>query len=261
MSPEQARGDPVDARSDLYSVGAILYRLLTGRMPFAGDTTMEILVAQVTETPPTFASLGLDDTIPAGIEELVRACLTADPTQRPGSARELIKAYEAALTQEDEPASPAAPSAGASRPRTEMDMTVIETDEPHADVDLLEVWMPEQMVAFKLRGFAQTLGAKVLEHSARCLRLQFKETRVLEEAPAGPLSWLGIGSKKPVVVEEQGIEMELHLRKPDRARPDCLQIYVTMRPLGIWVPALPPDWGPRCRHLQRTLRSFLMCKG
>src|SRR5260370_31050156 len=72
MCPEQARGDEMDHRGDLYSVGIILYELLTGQMPFAGRSTMDILLAHATETPPSFASVGGDVRVPPAIEVVVR---------------------------------------------------------------------------------------------------------------------------------------------------------------------------------------------
>jgi serine/threonine-protein kinase len=55
MCPEQARGDEMDSRGDLYSVGVILYELLTGRLPFADRSTMDLLLAHVIEEPPPFS--------------------------------------------------------------------------------------------------------------------------------------------------------------------------------------------------------------
>src|SRR5919199_6216693 len=57
MCPEQARGEEMDHRGDLYSVGVILYELLAGRLPFAGKSTMDMLLAHATEEPPAFDQL------------------------------------------------------------------------------------------------------------------------------------------------------------------------------------------------------------
>src|SRR5205807_7545751 len=61
MCPEQARGEEMDNRGDLYSVGVILYELLSGRLPFAGKSTMDMLLAHATEEPPAFDHIGAAD--------------------------------------------------------------------------------------------------------------------------------------------------------------------------------------------------------
>src|SRR3954467_5431801 len=58
MCPEQARGEEMDHRGDLYSVGAILFEMLSGRLPFSGASTMDVLLAHATEEPPRFADIG-----------------------------------------------------------------------------------------------------------------------------------------------------------------------------------------------------------
>src|SRR5437763_12815835 len=74
ISPEQVRGDEMDHRSDLYSVGVILFELLTGRLPFTGSETMDVLLAHATVTPPTFAEMGAREWASPAIEEVVQRC-------------------------------------------------------------------------------------------------------------------------------------------------------------------------------------------
>jgi serine/threonine protein kinase len=97
IAPEQIRGEAMDHRGDLYSVGAMMYELMTGRLPFVGATSMDVLLAHATEAPPTFADLGLLDWVPAPVEAVVRACLAKDPADRPQSARELGERFAVAL--------------------------------------------------------------------------------------------------------------------------------------------------------------------
>src|SRR5947199_3268773 len=68
MCPEQAKGEEMDHRGDLYSVGVILFELLTGQLPFAGRSTMDVLLAHATEEPPSFATAGASGMVPPAIE-------------------------------------------------------------------------------------------------------------------------------------------------------------------------------------------------
>ncbi len=101
ICPEQVRGEAMDHRGDLYSVGAMLFELLSGRLPFQGANSMDVLLAHATEDPPTFADLGLAGLIPRALEELLVQCLAKDPAKRPQTARELAVRYLAAVTQPD----------------------------------------------------------------------------------------------------------------------------------------------------------------
>src|SRR4029079_4126974 len=97
ICPEQVRGEEMDHRGDLYSVGVMMYELLTGRLPFTGPNSMDILLAHATEYPPTFVELGLKGWVPREVEELVFDCLAKMPEERPQSARELSDRLDTAL--------------------------------------------------------------------------------------------------------------------------------------------------------------------
>jgi eukaryotic-like serine/threonine-protein kinase len=97
MSPEQALGKPLDARSDLYSLGATAFFAFSGRFPFEGTTATEVLAKQVTEAAPSLASLGL--TVPRKLALLVDRCLAKDPAQRPATAQSLAEHIGLALEQ------------------------------------------------------------------------------------------------------------------------------------------------------------------
>jgi eukaryotic-like serine/threonine-protein kinase len=100
MSPEQALGHELDARSDLYSLGATMFFAFSGRLPFEGKSATEVLAKQVTETPPTLASLGVP--VPRKIASLVERCLAKDPAHRPASATALAEQLSVALEQRRE---------------------------------------------------------------------------------------------------------------------------------------------------------------
>jgi serine/threonine protein kinase len=93
MSLEQARGEKVDARSDLFSLGCVLYKLCTGAMPFAGDTTMALLMSLALDHPKTVRELNPD--MPVALSNLVTRLLEKAPAKRPQSAREVIRAIQA----------------------------------------------------------------------------------------------------------------------------------------------------------------------
>jgi len=100
MSPEQALGGLVDARSDLYGLGATAFFALSGRLPFEGTSATEILARQVTEAPPPLASLGLP--VPRKLALLVDRCLAKPPDHRPPSAQAFADQLGLALEQRRE---------------------------------------------------------------------------------------------------------------------------------------------------------------
>ncbi|HEX6919463.1 MAG TPA: Stk1 family PASTA domain-containing Ser/Thr kinase [Actinomycetes bacterium] len=87
LSPEQARGEKVDARSDIYSTGCLLYELLTGRPPFVGDSPVSVAYQHVREEPVPPSSLDAD--VPAAADAIVLRALTKDREQRYQTADEM----------------------------------------------------------------------------------------------------------------------------------------------------------------------------
>ncbi|OJX96876.1 serine/threonine-protein kinase [Salana multivorans] len=94
LSPEQARGEVVDARSDVYSTGALLFELLTGRPPFMGDSPVAVAYQHVREEPPTPSSIASD--VPEELDRIVLKALAKDRTLRYQSAAEFRADLEAA---------------------------------------------------------------------------------------------------------------------------------------------------------------------
>ena len=93
MAPEQLRGRPADSRSDIFSFGAILYEMLSGKRAFRGDSAADTMSAVLRDDPPDLSLT--DQSISPGLERIVRHCLEKDPEQRFQSAQDLAFDLEA----------------------------------------------------------------------------------------------------------------------------------------------------------------------
>jgi len=92
LSPEQALGDQVDHRADLYAVGIILYEMLTGKPPFVADSAMDTLSMHLTAPPPLLAE---DGDFPRGLQEVIEKAMAKRPADRYADAEEFLAAVEA----------------------------------------------------------------------------------------------------------------------------------------------------------------------
>lgn len=128
MAPEQAAGNPVDHRVDLYALGLVLFTMIAGRPPFRGGDAREVIRRQQTETPPRLATVA--EGVPPRLDDLVARLLAKDPSQRPASAlavgRLLSAIGDGGPAAADQPTTPS-PSAAAPG------------DAAASDVDLLAV--------------------------------------------------------------------------------------------------------------------------
>jgi serine/threonine protein kinase len=288
MCPEQARGDEMDGRGDLYSVGVILYEMLAGRLPFAGRSTMDLLLAHVTEEPPRFSLVATDLEVSPAIEDVVQQCLAKSPDDRPRSARTLSELYEAALTCEATGALPlsikeetAAHPENVLEARTPSHMLQSENEaqrlvrdertqavpvapatpvvapsgtepyDPFAVVYHLQAWMPERIAEYKLRGFIQDVGAEMVECVPGRILVRFGGRGSVYMAPRQGLSWLGINRRS------NAIDMELHLEHADSTRGSQLRITVLFRSPGTDLNA-NIAWRSVCTQIFCDLRGYLM---
>jgi eukaryotic-like serine/threonine-protein kinase len=97
MSPEQAQGGTLDGRSDLYSVGALLYQMLTGRAPFVEDDAVVVMAKHIQERPEPPMKVRPERPIPPSLDELVMKAMAKDPAERFQEASEFVQALEACV--------------------------------------------------------------------------------------------------------------------------------------------------------------------
>src|SRR5262249_9516456 len=101
MSPEQAQGKPVDARCDLYSIGVMLFEMLTGGPPFDANTLVSLLLAHVTQPPKRLEEAGVQLPNQAALQQLLDRLLAKNPIDRPPSAAHALATIDQLLAGND----------------------------------------------------------------------------------------------------------------------------------------------------------------
>jgi len=250
MCPEQIRGDEVDCRGDLYSAGVVLFKMLTGRLPFGEHSeTADILLAHAEQTPPPFSSM--DARVAPAIEAVVQGCLAKFPSERPASARDLAERYQSALGQKIIAWEVVAGPVPAASPQRETRIDLVDV------VDQMEAWMPERIAVVKLRGFAHDMGGEIIESVPGLIRIQVPApTAAAEPAPRGFWSLLGFG--RPVS-QPTHVVLDLHVQKK-QANQNLLQVTVIQNSNPDDKRTNDGDSRLFCEQLCRTLRSYLICR-
>ena len=214
ICPEQVKGDPVDHRGDLYSVGVMMYELLTGRLPFVGPSSMDLMLAHATEMPPRFGDLNLPVVIPEPIEAVVFLCLEKNPDDRPQSARELGELYEMALALDQSGMSGLA--VAAHRPAAHHGAQLV--SDPNALTFTMEAWMPESIAVVKLRGFALDADGQIVDSVPGVVRMKLGPNgKIARPAPGG--GWFGLKRPDPLL-----LELHLHQTEPGKGNKLLIQV-------------------------------------
>jgi eukaryotic-like serine/threonine-protein kinase len=126
LSPEQAQGKPTTPRSDIYSIGVILYEELTGRVPFEGDSAVAVALKQVSEAPRRPSAINPD--IPPALDAVVMRALAKDPEARFKDADAFLKALDAAERAPDTPRAQDTAAYAAVSPEGETDLPAEEEE-------------------------------------------------------------------------------------------------------------------------------------
>jgi serine/threonine protein kinase len=260
VSPEMIRGDRVDGRSDLYSVGVILFELLTGRLPFDYPTQDRLLTAHIKEAPPRFAKLGCGD-VPAAVEGVVNLALSKYPNERQQCARELAGGFSRAVGYDVwEPTAPVGwqPLAVEATPDAfPVPVALKQPADPFHTLQEFDAYMPERLAAAKLRGFVEDCRGAILASEPGLIRMRVGMPEGFKEAKQQGSGIFGWFSRNPSVPRgQEPIEVELHMDRPDPSQAR-LHVVVAFRPLKEYPPKDLHFWQLRCDKLHVMLRQYL----
>ena len=275
VSPEMVRGDSTDTRADIYSIGVILFELLTGRLPFEFDDQAKLLDAHARKTPPTFKQLGYGH-LSAGVEDVVRTAMCKYPSERQQTMKDLVDQFSKAVgwniweltapkadhekiacgsmfdvkkASGDDTADSAAATTGG-------------LNSPFILSDVFEATLPEKLAALKLRGFIEDVQGQVIESEPGLIRVRVEmPSGYREQSPraggSGVFAFLsGVMRTVPTVPRgQEPIEIEMKMEKKSS---DKVAMLVAFRPVAAFMPVDVKLWAERCEAYYGHLRKFIM---
>jgi len=249
ICPEQIHGIQVDHRGDIYSVGVLMYGLLTGHVPFEAHTEPSaILNATLMETPPRFGHWKVYN-VPSAVEQVVLSCLSKSPKDRPESARALIEAYQLAVGCRylDEHAFTSSKASAVSSLHERHRVN------PRDVIDRFDASMVEYTAAIKLRGFFDGVGGQVEDSDAGVIKVKLPRVTEVAAKKSGVLGWFGPKVEQHV----DWIGLELHMAKKKVDSREMVEITVT-RSQAVETIQQIRDRKQFCELICRELRAYLM---
>jgi serine/threonine protein kinase len=273
VSPEMVRGDAVDPRGDLYSVGVIMYEMLAGRLPFEHPTTEELLAAHLQQPPPRFGRVGVPG-IPAAVEGVVQIALSKYPSERHPGAKEMALQLSRAVGFDVWEATMPPAAAKSRKPGSDDDIVVCTLADgdskprPASESDKFvlsdqfEAMLPERLAAVKLRGFIEDVNGLAIASEPGFIRVRLELPPGWKEPSAPPnASKSGLVNffsslRVPTVSRgKEPIEVDLQMQKVDSNR---VAVLVAFRPLPWYLPDDTRAWNERCEGYYSILRKYLM---
>jgi uncharacterized RDD family membrane protein YckC len=215
MAPEQGRGEDVDHRADIYSLGCALYHMLTGRPPFQGPSPVGVIAMHMSETPAKIRSLAPE--VPERLQHVVERMMAKTPADRPATYDDLIASLEAVGSAQRE----------LSGFKARAVALAIDLAPVLPLAYLLGAWVSPFVVAYFIlchRLTGQTLGKRILRLAVtdrNGARLSWKTAVLRFIAFAwGPIAWTLLGASVYFVHRDQRVSFELsHLTKQQLVEP------------------------------------------
>jgi len=267
VSPEMVRGDTVDGRADLYGLGAILYEMLTGRLPFDLATVEEIMTAHVKSTPPAFYRLGVKD-VPPSVEGVIQLSLAKYPAERHQSGRDFANHFGQAVGMPElwNDTAPVGyiPKEPPKSERLIVDKSAIHAPKPGSVQDKFtffdnfEAALAPKMAAAKIRGFAEDVGGAIVDSDPGVIRMRIDLPAGYREpstSRSGLFAWINAIRQATPNQGEEPIEVTMQMQNVDASQ---VAVFVSFAPMTEFMPTDVSVWQDRCENLYNLLRAYLM---